>query len=145
MSLLTSVPTSLNQPASLWSRCCAPWLDVLRGQLNGHNCIRHQDCKRNTQHTCLTVLPGDSECKNNQCKQGTWLSLICVHARYFPQVWLNYRRKSTIGWSVSNAMTDMSGGLFSLAQQSLDAYALKVCLPSVLQQVFLWQNPEMGH
>ena len=46
--------------------------------------------------------------------------------RYFPQAYLNYKRKSTIGWSVSNALTDMSGGLFSLAQQSLDAYALKV-------------------
>ena len=59
-----------------------------------------------------------------------------VH-RYFPQVWLNYKRKSTIGWSVSNAMTDMSGGLFSLAQQSLDAYALKVCLPG--------STPSAGH
>ena len=49
-----------------------------------------------------------------------------VLLRYFPQVYLNYQRKSTIGWSVSNALTDMSGGLFSLAQQSLDAYALKV-------------------
>ena len=49
-----------------------------------------------------------------------------VLRRYFPQVYLNYQRKSTIGWSVSNALTDMSGGLFSLAQQSLDAYALKV-------------------
>lgn len=49
-----------------------------------------------------------------------------VLRRYFPQVYLNYKRKSTIGWSVSNALTDMSGGLFSLAQQSLDAYALKV-------------------
>lgn len=39
---------------------------------------------------------------------------------------LNYKRKSTIGWSVANAMTDMSGGLFSLAQQILDAFALKV-------------------
>ncbi len=63
--------------------------------------------------------------------------------RYFPQVWLNYRRKSTIGWSVSNAMTDMSGGLFSLAQQSLDAYALKVCLPSCLLLSNMVQSPEM--
>ena len=46
--------------------------------------------------------------------------------RYLPQAYLNYKRKSTIGWSVSNALTDMSGGLFSLAQQSLDAYALRV-------------------
>jgi len=52
--------------------------------------------------------------------------------RYFPQVWLNYKRKSTIGWSVSNAMTDLSGGLFSLSQQSLDAYALKV---NILYQI----------
>ena len=65
--------------------------------------------------------------------------LLC---RYFPQVWLNYRRKSTIGWSVSNAMTDMSGGLFSLAQQSLDAYALKVGLPLCLPSAGASHSPQ---
>lgn len=46
--------------------------------------------------------------------------------RYLPQMWLNHKRRSTAGWNVSNALTDMSGGLFSLSQQILDAYALKV-------------------
>ncbi len=42
-------------------------------------------------------------------------------------------------------MTDMSGGLFSLAQQSLDAYALKVCLPSCLLRGLRTHISEMEH
>lgn len=49
-------------------------------------------------------------------------------------MWLNHKRRSTSGWNVSNALTDMSGGLFSLSQQILDAYALKVrCIPFILR------------
>ncbi len=50
---------------------------------------------------------------------------MCV-CRYLPQMWLNHKRRSTDGWNISNALTDMSGGFFSLAQQFLDAYALQV-------------------
>lgn len=46
--------------------------------------------------------------------------------RYLPQMWLNHKRRTTDGWNISNALTDMSGGFFSLAQQILDAYALQV-------------------
>ena len=86
----------------------------------------------------MSIIAEDRRCEIELCQQGTWPSLRLSWHRYFPQVWLNYRRKSTIGWSVSNAMTDMSGGLFSLAQQSLDAYALKVCLPSCLLLRSTW-------
>ena len=46
-------------------------------------------------------------------------------SRYVPQIVLNARRGSTAGWNVSNALTDMTGGLLSMVQQSLDAYALQ--------------------
>lgn len=32
------------------------------------------------------------------------------------QAYLNYRRKSTIGWSIGNVLLDSVGGLLSLAQ-----------------------------
>merc|ERR1712187_137427 len=41
--------------------------------------------------------------------------------KYCPQVWLNYQRKSTKGWSISNVLLDFSGGLLSIAQLLLDA------------------------
>ena len=46
--------------------------------------------------------------------------------RYIPQVVLNYQRKSTEGWNISNSLTDIAGGVFSIMQQCVDAYALKV-------------------
>ena len=46
--------------------------------------------------------------------------------RYIPQVVLNYQRKSTEGWNISNSLTDIAGGIFSIMQQCVDAYALQV-------------------
>ena len=45
-----------------------------------------------------------------------------------PQIVLNYQRGSTAGFKVSNALTDMCGGLLSMTQQAVDAYALQVRL-----------------
>ena len=83
-----------------------------------------------SKHGCSTQ---QSACRaDSRLQDGT---ILC---RYFPQVYLNYQRKSTIGWSVSNALTDMSGGLFSLAQQSLDAYALRVRVSGCLCPGMCW-------
>lgn len=54
----------------------------------------------------------------------TWLSLVKVAisvVKYCPQVWLNYRRQSTEGWSISNVLLDFLGGALSIAQLFLDA------------------------
>jgi cystinosin len=40
--------------------------------------------------------------------------------RYIPQVILNYRRKSTIGWSIWNILLDFTGGVLSVLQLVLD-------------------------
>jgi LCT (Lysosomal Cystine Transporter) family transporter len=41
--------------------------------------------------------------------------------KYLPQLWLNYRRKSTVGWSIGNILLDFTGGLLSVAQECVDA------------------------
>lgn len=46
-----------------------------------------------------------------------WISLV----KYTPQAWLNYKRKSTVGWSIHNIILDLSGGVLSLAQLMLDS------------------------
>ncbi|CAG8502426.1 8214_t:CDS:2 [Paraglomus occultum] len=46
------------------------------------------------------------------------LSLI----KYIPQAYLNYKRKSTVGWSIHNIALDFTGGTLSLLQLILDAY-----------------------
>lgn len=40
--------------------------------------------------------------------------------KYMPQVYLNWKRKSTVGWSLTNVLLDFMGGSFSFAQQGLD-------------------------
>ncbi|CAJ1422387.1 unnamed protein product, partial [Effrenium voratum] len=42
--------------------------------------------------------------------------------KYCPQVWLNYKRKSTAGWTIHNVLLDFTGGLLSVAQLLLDAF-----------------------
>lgn len=43
--------------------------------------------------------------------------------KYIPQAWFNMKRRSTLGWSISNVLLDITGGLASfvmMALQSLD-------------------------
>lgn len=37
-----------------------------------------------------------------------------------PQVYLNWARKSTVGWSIVNILLDLTGGIFSIAQEIVD-------------------------
>ncbi len=38
-----------------------------------------------------------------------------------PQVWINYKRQSTDGWSIEQILLDMSGGILSIVQLFIDA------------------------
>ncbi|CAG8735632.1 20712_t:CDS:2, partial [Racocetra persica] len=42
--------------------------------------------------------------------------------KYLPQAYLNFRRKSTVGWSIHNILLDFTGGVLSAFQLCLDAY-----------------------
>ena len=44
--------------------------------------------------------------------------------KYTPQVYLNYKRKSTVGWSLANVMLDFTGGVLSLLQMVINSVAL---------------------
>ncbi len=37
------------------------------------------------------------------------------------KAYLNYKRKSTIGWSIHNILLDITGGVLSLSQNMIDA------------------------
>ena len=41
--------------------------------------------------------------------------------KYLPQAYVNYKRKSTVGWSIDQIVFDLVGGAFSLGQVFLDA------------------------
>lgn len=38
-----------------------------------------------------------------------------------PQAWLNYKRKSTVGWSIGQILLDLAGGVLSLVQLVIDS------------------------
>jgi cystinosin len=39
-----------------------------------------------------------------------------------PQVYLNYKRQSTVGWPIQNVLLDLTGGVCSFLQEFVDAY-----------------------
>lgn len=41
--------------------------------------------------------------------------------KYVPQVWLNYKRKSTVGFSIGGMLLDFSGGILSNLQLIIDS------------------------
>lgn len=48
------------------------------------------------------------------------IKLIVTCLKYFPQAILNYRRRSTEGWSIANVTLDFAGGVLSVAQAFMD-------------------------
>lgn len=48
--------------------------------------------------------------------------ISCV--KNIPQAYMNYERKSTVGWSILNIMLDFTGGLLSFLQSFLNAWNL---------------------
>ncbi|KAI8098485.1 PQ-loop-domain-containing protein [Halteromyces radiatus] len=51
----------------------------------------------------------------------SYIKLFITFIKYLPQVWLNYSRRSTVGWSIYNILLDLNGGILSVAQLVLDA------------------------
>lgn len=52
----------------------------------------------------------------------SYLKLLLTVLKYIPQVYLNYSRKSTVGWSIVNVILDFSGGVLSISQILLDSF-----------------------
>ncbi|KAH8726785.1 L-cystine transporter-like protein [Phaeosphaeriaceae sp. PMI808] len=50
-----------------------------------------------------------------------YVKLTTVFLKYIPQAWVNYKRKSTTGWSIYTILLDFSGGWLSLAQLVIDS------------------------
>ena len=51
----------------------------------------------------------------------SWIKLILTIMKYVPQCASNFRRKSTIGWSIQQQLLDFSGGILSLLQLVIDS------------------------
>ncbi|KAF4517185.1 hypothetical protein B566_EDAN005617 [Ephemera danica] len=52
----------------------------------------------------------------------SYVKLTITLIKYVPQAYMNYKRKSTIGWSIGNIFLDFTGGSLSMLQMILNAY-----------------------
>lgn len=53
-----------------------------------------------------------------------YLKLLITIIKYCPQVWVNYKRKSTDGFSIVTVLLDLYGGILSFLQLILDSAVL---------------------
>lgn len=52
----------------------------------------------------------------------SYVKLTITLIKYVPQAYMNYRRKSTEGWSIGNILLDFTGGILSMLQMILNSY-----------------------
>jgi len=50
------------------------------------------------------------------------IKLVITVVKYCPQAFLNWKRKSTIGWNILNVLLDFTGGVLSCMQLLFDAW-----------------------
>lgn len=83
------------------------------GSLRAYNCaVSSCYCPIDPSLTwLLTTLPG-----------GLYSCTACLSACLSLQVWLNYKRQSTLGWNINQVLLDFSGGVFSLFQLCMEAF-----------------------
>ncbi|CAG7950441.1 unnamed protein product [Penicillium nalgiovense] len=51
----------------------------------------------------------------------SYIKLLITIVKYMPQVALNYKRQSTVGWSIGTILLDLGGGVLSMLQLVLDS------------------------
>ncbi|RMJ07077.1 hypothetical protein BHE90_014279 [Fusarium euwallaceae] len=51
-----------------------------------------------------------------------YVKLIVTLIKYTPQILANYNNQSTEGWSISQILLDLTGGVLSVSQQAIDSY-----------------------
>lgn len=51
-----------------------------------------------------------------------YIKLVISFIKYLPQAYMNYKRQSTVGWSIGNVLLDFTGGSFSIIQSLLISY-----------------------
>jgi cystinosin len=51
----------------------------------------------------------------------SYVKLVATIVKYVPQAWVNYKRKSTVGWRISQVLLDVLGGVLSILQLVIDS------------------------
>lgn len=92
----------------------------------------------------------------------SYVKLVITLIKYMPQAYMNYRKKSTVGWSIHNILLDFIGGTLSIIQMfvlaynyndwlqifgnltkfGLGAFSISFDILFIIQHYFLYANPE---
>lgn len=70
----------------------------------------------------------------------SYVKLSITLIKYVPQAFYNYRRKSTVGWSIGNIFLDFTGGILSMLQMILNAYNYGKNTDKRLQLFFIFHT-----
>ncbi|KAK9720581.1 PQ loop repeat [Popillia japonica] len=52
----------------------------------------------------------------------SYVKLTITLIKYIPQAYMNYKRQSTVGWSIGNIFLDFTGGMLSMMQMIINAH-----------------------
>ncbi|PHH80645.1 hypothetical protein CDD82_1627 [Ophiocordyceps australis] len=66
--------------------------------------------------------PASAWCELDVVYAAGYAKLLITLVKYTPQVVVNARARSTVGWSISQVVLDLVGGFLSLLQLALDSY-----------------------
>eukprot|EP00834_Sanchytrium_tribonematis_P004298 NODE_203_length_12996_cov_1.033961.p8 type:complete len:212 gc:universal NODE_203_length_12996_cov_1.033961:7997-7362(-) len=62
-----------------------------------------------------------------------YIKVFITLIKYMPQIFLNYQRKSTIGYSTESIAMDILGGILSISQLFYDGYVQKLIYSDILR------------
>lgn len=68
---------------------------------------------------CLVALPSHSWLWLVSCFNALQVTMTTI--KYIPQAFMNFQRKSTIGFSIGNILLDLTGGLANYGQMSVQS------------------------
>ncbi|QUC18866.1 uncharacterized protein UV8b_03107 [Ustilaginoidea virens] len=68
------------------------------------------------------IDPAEDWCELDVVYALGYVKLIITLVKFTPQILVNYRNKSTKGWSIWQITLDFAGGVLSVAQQAIDSY-----------------------
>eukprot|EP00301_Raphidiophrys_heterophryoidea_P026785 c9324_g1_i1.p1 GENE.c9324_g1_i1~~c9324_g1_i1.p1 ORF type:complete len:298 (+),score=71.26 c9324_g1_i1:52-894(+) len=85
----------------------------------------------------LLLLFRHAETSHAFTQQLGLFKVVISFIKYMPQAYLNYRRKSTTGWSITNILLDFTGGIFSTIKIFVDLGVKGQWDPDVLPMLLL--------
>lgn len=71
----------------------------------------------------------------------SYIKLGVTLTKYIPQVWLNYQRKSTVGWSIENIILDFTGGILSILQMIFNSYNYSEIISRFIKVMIAFEFP----